>query len=382
MHIAVVGGGPAGCRVSELLAHQGHRVTLVDSQGPWEKPCGGGLTSRALELTAGPASGLELQKIDRITVYFGDHAKVVLVPSCPLAVASRKQLGIRLLDAARRAGVEFLRARASRVNRTDAGWTIDTGASRLQADFIIGADGATSLVRRSVSTPISSDDLSATLGCFIPGETSSHMKIFFLPAMAGYIWSFPRPGHISYGLITRPDPGWTPRAKSLLENFIEADLGAEVVEQAEFYSAPVPCLGPGSWARNTVGGPGWALLGDAAGLVDSITGEGVYYALRSAELLADAFPDTGKFAATLQSDCIRELARASRMYGRFYRGRFLGGNFRKRMVQVAGRSPTLRTLLGDMIAGNQPYTELKKKLAFSAPRVAFDLLRTTVTGSA
>ena len=357
-------------------------MTLVDSQGPWEKPCGGGLTSRALELTAGPASGLELQKIDRITVYFGDHAKVVLVPSCPLAVASRKQLGIRLLDAARRAGVEFLRARASRVNRTDAGWTIDTGASRLQADFIIGADGATSLVRRSVSTPISSDDLSATLGCFIPGETSSHMKIFFLPAMAGYIWSFPRPGHISYGLITRPDPGWTPRAKSLLENFIEADLGAEVVEQAEFYSAPVPCLGPGSWARNTVGGPGWALLGDAAGLVDSITGEGVYYALRSAELLADAFPDTGKFAATLQSDCIRELARASRMYGRFYRGRFLGGNFRKRMVQVAGRSPTLRTLLGDMIAGNQPYTELKKKLAFSAPRVAFDLLRTTVTGSA
>ena len=198
--------------------------------------------------------------------------------------------------------------------------------------------------------------------------------------MAGYIWSFPRPDHISYGLITRPDPGWTSRAKSLLGNFIEADLGAEVVEQAKFYSAPVPCLGPGSWASNTVGGPGWALLGDAAGLVDPITGEGIRYALRSAELLADTFPDTGKYAEILQSDCVGELARASRMYSRFYRGRFMAGNFRKRMVQFAGRSPTLRTILGDLIAGEQSYAGLKKKLVLSAPRVAFDVLRNTVTG--
>ncbi len=382
MYIVVVGGGPAGCRISELLARQGHRVTIVDSRGPWEKPCGGGLTSRALDLTDPLASGLELQKIDRISVHFGDHTGVVLAPSAPLAVASRKKLGIRLLDAARRAGAEFLQARAGRLARTEKGWSIETRGTSLEADFVVGADGATSLVRRSVSTPISSKDLSVTLGYFIPGETSSTMKIFFLPSMAGYIWSFPRPDHISYGLITRPDPGWTSRAKSLLGNFIEADLGAEVVEQAEFYSAPVPCLGPGSWAANAVSGPGWALLGDAAGLVDPITGEGIYYALRSAELLADAFPDTDKYAETLQSDCVGELARASRMYSRFYRGRFMAGDFRKRMVQFAGRSPTLRTILGDLIAGNQPYAGLKKKLVFSAPRVAFDFLRTTVTDSA
>ena len=382
MHIVVIGGGPAGCRVSELLARRGHRVTLVDSLGPWEKPCGGGLTSRALELANGPASGLELQKIDRISVHFGDHAGVVLAPSAPLAVASRKQLGIRLLAAARSAGAEFLQARAGRLARTDKGWSVETSNKSLQADFLVGADGATSLVRRSVSTPISSNDLSVTLGYFIPGETSSTMKIFFLPSMAGYIWSFPRPDHISYGLITRPDPGWTSRAKSLLGNFIEADLGAEVVEQAKFYSAPVPCLGPGSWASNTVGGPGWALLGDAAGLVDPITGEGIRYALRSAELLADTFPDTGKYAEILQSDCVGELARASRMYSRFYRGRFMAGNFRKRMVQFAGRSPTLRTILGDLIAGEQSYAGLKKKLVLSAPRVAFDVLRNAVTGSA
>ena len=55
------------------------------------------------------------------------------------------------------------------------------------------------------------------------------MKIFFVPALEGYIWSFPRPNHVSYGLISRSGPGRTARAKELLANFIAADLGHEVM---------------------------------------------------------------------------------------------------------------------------------------------------------
>ena len=112
------------------------------------------------------------------------------------------------------------------------------------------------------------------------------MKIFFVPALEGYIWSFPRPNHISYGLISRSGPGRTARAKELLSNFIVADLGAEVMAHAEFYSAPVPCLSPESWKKNVIAGDRWALVGDAAGLTDPITGEGIYFAFRSAEILA------------------------------------------------------------------------------------------------
>ena len=50
MQIAVVGAGPAGSWASALLARRGHSVTLIDSQAPWEKPCGGGVTGRALAL--------------------------------------------------------------------------------------------------------------------------------------------------------------------------------------------------------------------------------------------------------------------------------------------------------------------------------------------
>src|SRR5262249_2802312 len=142
--------------------------------------------------------------------------------------------------------------------------------------------------RRTVSHGLSPEDLCVTLGYMIPGTASSQMKIFFVPNFEGYIWSFPRLNHLSYGLITRTEPGWTARAKLLLTNFIAADLGSDAMQQAEFYSAPVPCLSPRSWKSNQVAGSGWALIGDAAGFVDPITGEGIHYAFKSAELLAQS----------------------------------------------------------------------------------------------
>ena len=375
MQIAVIGSGPAGCLVSRLLVLQGHETTLIDAQGPWEKPCGGGLTARALELIGDLRDQLPVQAIDRVSVYFGDETSVTLEPDAALSVVSRKQLGIKLLDAAVTDGVQFVKDRVMQLDRKGARWTVQGRQSTIEADFVVGADGATSFVRRSVSSPISTSDLNVTLGYFIPGETSSHMKIFFLRALEGYMWSFPRPDHLSYGLITRAEPGWTSRGKTLLSNFIQADLGADVMQRAEFYSAPVPCLDRHSWARNSVAGEGWALIGDAAGLVDPITGEGIYYALRSAQILANSLPDAAGYSKALKADCFGELERASQMYRRFYKGRFLGMNFRKRMVQLARRSPTIRTVLGGLIAGSQPYVGLKKRLAWSAPRVAVDVVR-------
>src|SRR5262245_29996549 len=287
MQIAVVGAGPAGIWASTLLALRGHTVTLIDSQAPWEKPCGGGVTAKALTSFGIFASDLPRKNIDRITIYFGDTRSVTVTPQEPLAVLSRRELGKYLMDEAGKSGVFFQKARVTEIGRTSHGWRLTTRDGYLQADFLIGADGAASLVRRSVATGLQPEDLSVTLGYFIPGHFPSHMKIYFVPEFEGYNWSFPRPTHTSYGLITRSEPGWTVRAKMLLSNFIATELGAEVLEQAEFYSAPVPCLSPSSWRKNQVSGERWALVGDAAGLVDPITGEGIYYAFKSAQILAE-----------------------------------------------------------------------------------------------
>jgi geranylgeranyl reductase family protein len=376
MKISVVGAGPAGASVAILLARRGHSVTLIDPQAPWEKPCGGGVTAKSLGGFEIFQPDLPRNLINQITIYFGDEDSVSISPQQPIAVLARRELGSYLIDEAQKAGVVMVQSRVTQIRPAAAGhsWKLYTRESELQTDFLIGADGATSFVRRTFGRAFAPEDLCVTLGYFIPCDVPAHMKIYFVPAFEGYIWSFPRPNHVSYGLITRSHPGWTIRAKMLLSNFILADLGGEVLEQAEFYSAPVPCLGPRSWENNQISGPGWALVGDAAGLTDPITGEGIYFALKSAEILAQTIENPGQYATKVWSELGSELVRASRMYRRFYHGRFLAGDFRKRTIQLSGRSRTVRTILGNLVAGNQPYAGLKKKLLLSIPSIGLDLL--------
>src|SRR5438045_7918521 len=105
MQIAVVGAGPAGCWVSILLARRGHSVTLIDPQAPWEKPCGGGVTTKALANFGIFESDLPRTNIEQITIYFGDENSVNITPKEPLAVVSRRELGKYLIEEAVGSGV-------------------------------------------------------------------------------------------------------------------------------------------------------------------------------------------------------------------------------------------------------------------------------------
>jgi len=193
MNITVVGAGPAGAWNATLLARRGHTVTLIDPQAPWEKPCGGGVTAKALAEFSIFHNGLPRQNIDRITIYFSDSNYVTVSPCEPIAVVSRKELGVHLLEEALRVGVSFLKTRVTRVQSVGREWILTTRETEVHADFLVGADGASSLVRRSVGQGLSPQDLCITLGYLIPGSTSSQMKIFFVPNFEGYIWYFPRP---------------------------------------------------------------------------------------------------------------------------------------------------------------------------------------------
>src|SRR3972149_6968669 len=107
MHITVVGAAPSGSWASLLLARRGHSVTLIDPQAPWEKPCGGGVTAKALAACPVFESDLPRRNIDRITVYFGDETSVTVTPQQPLAVVSRRDLGRRLMDEGLEGGGTF-----------------------------------------------------------------------------------------------------------------------------------------------------------------------------------------------------------------------------------------------------------------------------------
>src|SRR5262249_26206347 len=154
MQIAVVGAGPAGAWASTLLARRGHSVTLIDSQSPWEKPCGGGVTTKALNGFGIFDSDLPRNNIEHITIYFSDKGSVTVTPKDPVAVLSRRELGKYLMLEAQNAGVSFVQTRVTSIERTGRNWVLVTRDTSLQSDFLIGGDGATSLVRRSVTTPL------------------------------------------------------------------------------------------------------------------------------------------------------------------------------------------------------------------------------------
>ncbi|HKP72255.1 MAG TPA: hypothetical protein VJT82_04910, partial [Pyrinomonadaceae bacterium] len=108
----------------------------------------------------------------------------------------------------------------------------------------------------------------------------------------------------------------------------------------------------------------WALLGDAAGFADPVTGEGIFYALRSAELFAEAFLEgrVEAYEERWRGDFGRELRRASAMRRRFY-GEFFGSPFTDRMIDLARLHPGIRRTLRELVAGDQGYVNLKRTLA-------------------
>ncbi len=122
MKIAVLGGGPAGAFAGELLAQAGFAVTIVDERLAWEKPCGGGLTAKALErypfLADGPAAK---RLVERAVLTASNGAQAVLRLRRPMAIYSRRVLNGMLLDRARRAGAGVAQDRIVSVERHAGG---------------------------------------------------------------------------------------------------------------------------------------------------------------------------------------------------------------------------------------------------------------------
>src|ERR1035441_2141336 len=139
---------------------------------------------------------------------------------------------------------------------------------------------------------------------------------------------------------------------------------------ASFYSHLLPSLDARSWERNRVAGDGWMAVGDAAGLVDPITGEGLYYAIRSGDLAAQSLlGDAGgaaesqnRYRELLRRDFAADLEFGSRLAKRVFLGRFLCGSVPQRMVEFTRRSPRFANVMQDLFAGRQPYLGLKRRL--------------------
>jgi geranylgeranyl reductase family protein len=363
--VAILGGGPAGAFAAERLASAGLDVQVFDEKLAWEKPCGGALTYKAYNQYPFLIENSTPKRLITETTLAAPHVgEVSLKLDDPLLIYSRLDLNRMLLERAERAGAQIEKARVLGMSRNGRGWQLRTSSGMAHADFCIVATGARNALAE-VGTELTAEDTMPALGYYLPGD-QTRIDIQFLPRLEGYIWVFPRCGHLSVGICGKGEP-----ASSLRQRLEQYLTGRGIAwKGAAFYSHLLPSLDAASWKKNRVAGEGWMAVGDAAGLVDPVTGEGLYYAIRSADLAARALlaeatepaERVGQYGRSLRRDFAADLEFGSRLAKRVFLGRFLFGSVPERMVQFTRRSPRFSAIIQDLFAGRQPYLGLKRRL--------------------
>lgn len=358
-----MGGGPAGALLGWRLGRAGASVTVFDASHPREKPCGGGVTGKALALLPpAPADDpLPARWLSHCVFESGDGHAVEVGLERPVAVASRLELDAWLLRQAVAAGARHV---AQRVVEVGADGSVRTAEGGSSFDVVVGADGAGSLVRRTFLSPTPPERLAMAAGWFARGD--SDMRIRFTPGLAGYLWLFPRPDHVGVGICAPLRAIPTRDLLSRLEKEVTRSYPALVDDEAGRYAHTIPSPSQDPRSILEIAGGRWALVGDAAALADPITGEGITYALRSAELLAECLTRDGspaRYPDAALEDFGRDLLKAAALRDRFY-----APGFASRMVRYAARSPAVRDVLAGLVLGEQGYVGLKRRLLRAGPR--------------
>jgi flavin-dependent dehydrogenase len=393
--VLIVGAGPAGAFAAEHLARAGVRVALFDGRPQGEpKACGGGVTSKALK--AWPhLLDATARLIDDLEMYSPSGKRLYLKLAEPFAIYSRLAFDSYLRERAVKAGAFVFTEKVTVQPRAIDGnedWTVRSRSGvKWSAPLLVAADGANSAIAKKLAGPLPPAEMEVAFGYRTPLPKGEDVPtvVAFLPGWAGYAWAFPRVDHISFGIATSQDTFDHSALDQLLWDFMvgyyrmrldgrasiwagrggvrsarDESIRKELTAMAERYAARIPGLAVETWDKRSATGDGWALLGDAAGFADPVTGEGIYYALRSAELFAASYLEGQPldYERRWREDFGRELRRASEMRRRFY-GSFWGAPFTERMIEFARTHRGIRKVLGGLVAGDQGYVDLKRTLA-------------------
>jgi geranylgeranyl reductase family protein len=274
--VQVVGGGPAGSATARHLAARGLSVLLVDKATfPRDKPCGGGLTTRALAWCPVDPSPVVEEVVDVVELRFRFDDSVERHARRPvIAMTQRRRLDHFLLDAAREAGVEVREG---------------TQADLSEADVIVAADGANGTTARALGL-----GTGIVHGVALEGnvpytrvardryERRAVIELADIPG--GYGWAFPKADHINVGVGAWQAEG--PRLRDHLRRTCEAH-GLSPDDLQDVRGHRLPLRRP----NTPIASERALLVGDAAGLIDPVSGDGMYECFVSAKLAADAVSD-------------------------------------------------------------------------------------------
>lgn len=284
--IAIIGAGPAGSMLADKLAPDAKKVLLFDPKAPWEKPCGGMLGSDTIDEHPELKNYPYPVNFCNGIVYISpkDDRKRVLAQKA-IPVISRIELNRYLLDMAINSRAQFIQKKVLNISQDKSQWVIETEDSSHKADLIVGADGVNSIVRKAIVGNFPGQHLSLACGYILTGVPEDQYITKFLD-IDGYIWVFSRADHTSAGIgATFGTVSGKDLFKKLDDFLCENYPGFKIKKK---YSALIPTAADESFFDKPCSGDNWLLVGDAAGHVDPVIGEGLYYALGSAKAAAQA----------------------------------------------------------------------------------------------
>ncbi len=326
--VIVVGAGPAGAAAAYDLAVGGRSALLLDRFAfPRPKPCAGGLTvkaCRALRYDIDPV----VQRVCRqMVIARGVKRHRTLAVDTPLVfMTRRKELDHFCLNRTLEAGVDFQVVKKIAFVTERKGYVeIGADGAVLRSRYLIGADGANSLIRRLCAPfPEFYKGFAIEARVAVTGAVRHTMTFDFGRVPWGYGWVFPKDGHVNVGLYTCRS-GVRLKARQVAA-YAREKTGAAGVEKMAAHP-----IGLGGWAYEPASNRIF-LAGDAAGLADPLLGEGLHNAIRSGQAAAGAIMAAEAARSSPPATRYRELLapiradllRAARAASWFYRFPALG----------------------------------------------------------
>jgi len=367
--VIIVGAGPGGSLLAYYLARSGLKTLIIEKQSlPRYKACGGGLTWRAIELLPFSVQEVIEDYIYSAAVTFNSERIFEKTWDRPvLVMVMRDKFDHFLVEKALEAGAHLQTQTIFRSVAGEAGdLRVETSTGSFAAKVLAGADGVNSRAARSLGLTVRRDVM---LG--LEGEVYFHdqrvldsMKnlVFFdFEAVPhGYGWVFPKLDHLSIGV------GSTSKKVKNLRWFFYHYLKVKNLEAGAEIRSLKPHLVPlGLDRRNVLANEKGLLVGDAAGLTDPVTGEGVYFALKEARMAAEVIVSAfragrleflTKYNELIHRNFWEEVTCARRMNFALYKLPFLS----RRVMRIHGQR--LGESLGRLALDHNSYRAMYKKM--------------------
>src|SRR6266498_871738 len=280
----VVGGGPAGATAAFFLGQAGAKVLVLEKEKiPRYKTCGGAVSARVLEQFPFAFDSVIESKVRSISYGSGNQMVTIPVPKSALRMVMRADFDAYLLNhvvAEIRDGVAV-----KSVSEEKDSVTVTTGnGERIAADYLIAADGVNSMVGRSLGLRAKkvlagAIEVEARVPDEVQERFAENPMLIFDSLEVGYLWIFPKRNHLSVGIgALRPKPG---DLQSVLKRVMQR---YGITLDGDQHGHPLPIF----MKREQLHTARTFLVGDAAGFVDPLTGEGIRFAIKSGRMAAEA----------------------------------------------------------------------------------------------